>query len=86
VRADMTANNEAISEATRMPLPAATIAPKPVPARDKRVDTDWCCKSPPDDYAGSDLGEGHCDSTQMTNWFGTWDSGTAIDLTARALR
>src|SRR6202166_2678150 len=40
MRADMAANNEAISEATRMPLPAATIAPKPVPARDKRVDTD----------------------------------------------
>ena len=40
MRADMAANNEAISEATRMPLPAATIAPKPVPARDKRVDAD----------------------------------------------
>ena len=40
MRADMAANNEAISEVTRTPLPAATIAPKPVPARDKRVDTD----------------------------------------------
>ena len=40
VRADMTANNAATSEVTRTPLPAATIAPKPVPARDKRVDAD----------------------------------------------
>ena len=40
MRADMAANNEAISEVTRTPLPAATIAPKPVPARDKRVDAD----------------------------------------------
>ena len=30
----------ASSEVTRTPLPAATIAPKPVPARDKRVDAD----------------------------------------------
>jgi hypothetical protein len=37
-RADMAANNAATSEVTRTPLPAATIAPKPVPARDKRVD------------------------------------------------
>jgi hypothetical protein len=40
VRADMAANNAAPSEVTRTPLPAATIAPKPVPARDKRVDAD----------------------------------------------
>ena len=39
-RADMSANNAATSEVTRTPLPAATIAPKPVPARDKRVDAD----------------------------------------------
>jgi len=39
-RADMAANNAATSEATRMPLPAATVAPKPGPARDKRVDAD----------------------------------------------
>jgi Protein of unknown function (DUF2865) len=40
MRADMAANNDAISEVTRTPVPAATIAPKPVPARDKRVDAD----------------------------------------------
>jgi Protein of unknown function (DUF2865) len=40
VRADVAANNAATSEVTRTPLPAATIAPKPVPARDKRVDAD----------------------------------------------
>jgi Protein of unknown function (DUF2865) len=39
-RADMAANNAAPSEVTRTPPPAATIAPKPVPARDKRVDAD----------------------------------------------
>lgn len=39
-RADMAANNAATSEATRTPLPAATIAPKAVPARGKRVDAD----------------------------------------------
>jgi Protein of unknown function (DUF2865) len=39
-RADMAANNGATSEVTRTPLPAATIAPKPPPARDKRVDAD----------------------------------------------
>ena len=39
-RADMAANNAAPSEVTRTPPPAATIAPKPVPARDKRADTD----------------------------------------------
>jgi hypothetical protein len=39
-RADMAANNAATSEAARTPLPAATIAPKPVPARAKRVDAD----------------------------------------------
>jgi hypothetical protein len=39
-RADMAANNAATSEVSRTPLPAATIAPKPVPARDKRVDAD----------------------------------------------
>jgi hypothetical protein len=37
-RADMAANNAATSEVTRTPQPAATIAPKSVPARDKRVD------------------------------------------------
>ena len=37
-RADMAANNAATSEVTRTPL--ATIAPKPVRARDKRVDAD----------------------------------------------
>jgi hypothetical protein len=37
-RADMAANNAATSEATPTPPSAATIAPKPVPARDKRVD------------------------------------------------
>jgi hypothetical protein len=39
-RADMAANNAATSEVTRTPLPAVTIVPKPVPARDKRVDSD----------------------------------------------
>ena len=39
-RADMAANNAATSEVTRTPLPAATIAPKPAPTRDKRVDAD----------------------------------------------
>jgi hypothetical protein len=39
-RADMAANNAATSEVTRTPLPEATIAPKPVPARNKRVDAD----------------------------------------------
>ena len=39
-RADMAANNAAPSEVTRTPPSAATIAPKPVPARDKRVDAD----------------------------------------------
>jgi hypothetical protein len=39
-RADTAANNAATSEVTRTPLPAATIAPKPVPARDKRVNAD----------------------------------------------
>jgi hypothetical protein len=38
--ADLAANNAATSEVTRTPLPAATIAPKSVPARDKRVDAD----------------------------------------------
>jgi hypothetical protein len=37
-RADMAANNAAIYEVTRTPLPATTIAPKRVPPRDKRVD------------------------------------------------
>jgi len=40
VRADMAANNAATSEVPRTPLPTATIAPKPVPTRDKRVDAD----------------------------------------------
>jgi hypothetical protein len=35
-RADMAASNAATSEMTRTPASAATIAPKPVPARDKR--------------------------------------------------
>ena len=39
-RADMAANNAATSEVTRTPLPAVTILPKPVPARDKRIDSD----------------------------------------------
>ena len=39
-RADMAANNAATSEVTRTPLPAATIAPTPMPGRDKRVDAD----------------------------------------------
>ncbi|MCK1341408.1 DUF2865 domain-containing protein [Bradyrhizobium sp. 38] len=39
-RADMTANKAATSEVTSMPLPAAPPAPKPVPARNKRVDAD----------------------------------------------
>ena len=39
-RADMAANNAATSEVNRTPLPAASIAPKSVPARDKRVDAD----------------------------------------------
>jgi len=39
-RADMAANNAATSGVTRTPPPAATIAPKPVPARDKRVNAD----------------------------------------------
>ena len=39
-RADMAANNAATTEVTRTPPPAATIALKPVPARDKRVDAD----------------------------------------------
>lgn len=37
-RADMAANDAATSEVTRTPLPAAAIAPRPEPARDKRVD------------------------------------------------
>jgi hypothetical protein len=39
-RADVVANNAATSEGTRAPLPAATIAPKPVSARDKHLDAD----------------------------------------------
>ena len=39
-RADMTANNTATSETIRTPLPAASIAPKPVSGHDKRVDAD----------------------------------------------
>lgn len=39
-RADTAVNNAATSEMTRTPPPAATIAPKPVPARNKRVDAD----------------------------------------------
>ena len=39
-RADMAANDAATSEVARTPLPAATIVPKPVPARNKRVNAD----------------------------------------------
>jgi hypothetical protein len=39
-RAEMAANKASTSEVTRTPLPAATITPKPVPARDKRVGAD----------------------------------------------
>jgi hypothetical protein len=39
-RADMAANKASTSEVNRTPLPSATITPKPVPARDKRVDAD----------------------------------------------
>ena len=39
-RADMAANNAAISDVPRTPLPAATTTPKPGPVRDKRVDAD----------------------------------------------
>jgi len=39
-RADMAANNAATSEVTRTPLPATSVAPKSVRARDKRVDAD----------------------------------------------
>ncbi len=38
--AGMAANKAAASEVTRTPPPATAIAPKPVPARDKRVDAD----------------------------------------------
>jgi hypothetical protein len=38
-RADV-ANKASTSEINRMPIPTATITPKPVPARDKRVDAD----------------------------------------------
>jgi hypothetical protein len=37
-RAGMAANKASTSEVIRTPLPAATITPKAVPARDKRVD------------------------------------------------
>ena len=37
-QADMAANKASTSEVTR--TPAATITPKPVPARDKRVNAD----------------------------------------------
>ena len=39
-RADMAANKASTSELTRTPLPAATITPKPILARDKRVGAD----------------------------------------------
>jgi len=39
-RADMAASKASTSEVNRTPLPAAAITPKPVPARDKRVDAD----------------------------------------------
>ena len=39
-RAEMAANNAATSEVTSTPSPAATIAPKPVLPRDKRVGAD----------------------------------------------
>jgi hypothetical protein len=37
-QADMAANNAATSAVIRPPLPAATVGPKPAPARVKRVD------------------------------------------------
>jgi hypothetical protein len=39
-RADMAANNAATSEVIQTKLPAPTIAPKPRPARDKRLEAD----------------------------------------------
>ena len=39
-RADMAASKASTSEVSRTELPAARITPKPVPARDKRVDAD----------------------------------------------
>jgi hypothetical protein len=39
-RADKAANKASTSELTRTPLPAATITPKPILARDKRVGAD----------------------------------------------
>ncbi len=38
VRADMTANDAPAADITRAPLPPVTIAPKPLPARDKRAE------------------------------------------------
>src|SRR4249919_2209841 len=38
--ADTAASKASTFEVTRTPLPAATITPKPVPARDKRIDAD----------------------------------------------
>ena len=39
-QADMAAKKASTSEVTGTPLPAATITPKPVPARDKRINAD----------------------------------------------
>jgi hypothetical protein len=38
VRADMTANDAPAADVSRAPLPPVTIAPKPLPARDKRAE------------------------------------------------
>jgi Protein of unknown function (DUF2865) len=40
VRADMMANDAAAADVTRAPLPPVTIAPKPLPSRDKRAEAD----------------------------------------------
>ena len=39
-RADMATNDAATTEVTRTPVPAASIAPRPVPTRDKRANAD----------------------------------------------
>ena len=39
-QANMAANKASTSEVTGTPLPGATITPKPVPARDKRINAD----------------------------------------------
>jgi len=40
VRADMVANDAAAADVTRAPLPPVTVAPKPLPTRDKRAEVD----------------------------------------------